>query len=120
MGILWIKLKQFSSSVMPAICQVLSSHIWLMATKLESTDYGTFPSWQSVLLDRSDLESLLFSLPGHPCQRLPQVLPLTPCCSLPPPAPESAEAPAPVCLALTPRPQKDLGEGDTPEPWLNN
>lgn len=42
---------------MAATRQVLKSHMWLMATKLESTDYGTFPSWQSVLLDRSDPDS---------------------------------------------------------------
>lgn len=116
MGILWIKLKQikkirFSSSVMPATCQVLSSHIWLMATKLERRDYGTFPSWQNVLLDSSDPESPLFSGPWSALPKTPSGVALGPCCSLPPPAPECAEAPVSLCLALTPKASERPGGG---------
>lgn len=44
-----------SSSVTLATFQALSSHMWLVATVMDSTDYRIFPSLQEVLLDGSDI-----------------------------------------------------------------
>lgn len=44
-----------SSSFTLATFQVLSSHMWLVATVMDSTDYRIFPSLQEVLLDGSDI-----------------------------------------------------------------
>lgn len=77
-----------------------------MATKLENTEYRTFPSLQNVILDRSGLEDLPFSLswsslPKTPSSIAPDHLLFSPTHTL-----GFAWNPVPMGLAFTLRPQK--------------
>lgn len=55
--------QKFSSLITWATFQLLSSHMWLVATILNSVDYKTFPSLQKVLLDCSLLPAFAHNIP---------------------------------------------------------